>query len=41
VHTGPGFGFSLVLLMVTSVANAIGWYRARPRAVPVTQTLEL
>jgi len=41
VQTGEGFGFCLVLLLATTAANAIGLFRARPRALPVTQELEL
>jgi len=29
VHTGQGFGFSLVLLLAVTLANSIGWWRTR------------
>jgi hypothetical protein len=31
IHTGPGFGLCLVLLLLVAALNAIGWWRARPR----------
>jgi hypothetical protein len=31
IHTGPGFGFCLILLLLVAALNAIGWWRARPR----------
>jgi hypothetical protein len=31
VQTGPGFVLALVLLLVVTAANAVGWWRARPR----------
>ena len=31
VHTGPGFVLALALLLVVSVVNGVGWFRARPR----------
>ena len=31
VHTGGGFGLCLVLLVLVSAGNALGWWRARPR----------
>jgi hypothetical protein len=31
VRTGPGFVLALGLLLIVTVANAVGWVRARPR----------
>jgi hypothetical protein len=45
IHTGPGFGLCLLLLILVAVVNAIGWWRARPRpalvAKPADETVEL
>ncbi len=35
VQTGSGFGLSLLLLLLVTVLNGIGWWRARPRAALV------
>jgi hypothetical protein len=31
IHTGPGFGLCLILLLLVAALNTIGWWRARPR----------
>jgi hypothetical protein len=37
VHTGPGFALALLLLVLVTALNAIGWWRARPRPALVSE----